>query len=401
MTVVDGIEIMTMNQLKTYRTNVEREKMKRSNAFNATVFKGLIGRVTPHAMWKMHKQWKLYKAATPHESLGPCTKVFRKTMGLPCAHRIKESAEHNEGFGQLHIDYVHPHWRFKKPSIEEIETHRESEDNELRDDGHVLAEMIEEEGDELRIPEDDDNEWREYDHSELRRIIEEGFNNIIERPEDAISDASSEADLIVQDMEDDNHIEPPIEEHDSAEDELANGDLLDVNDPEKVKAKGRPKGAKGKKPLMTKAQKKVVKSTRRDPSKFEHVEQRLQATRHQQGNVTQRSELGQGRQSQRGQRGKGRGGRGGRGLGNKGRGGGQRGGGQDLHAFEEEETQHQGVYTGTRQRGGGGARGRELRGGRQEVRRGKTSSAPISVSSFEASSLEASDLDEDLNMSVG
>lgn len=291
-----------------------------------------------------------------------------------------------------------------------------AEDNELRDDDHVLAEMIAEEGEELNIPEDDDNDMREYDLEELERIIREGFDNNIERPADAISDVSSEADLIVRDMEDDNHverpversgsesseadlivrdmeednhIEPPIEEHDSAEDELANGDLLDVNDPDKVQSKGRPKGAKGKKPPMTKAQKKAAKSTRRDPSKFEHVEQRLQSTRHQQGGASQRSELEQGRQSQRVQRGRGRGGRG---RGSRGRGRGQR---------EEEETQHQGPYTGTRQRGRGGARGRELRGGRQEVRRGTASSAPISVSSFEDSSAEASKLDENLNMSGG
>ena len=104
MTVVDDIEIMIMNQLKAYRTAIDEKKMKRSSAFKATVFRDLIGRVTSHALWKIHKQWKLYKAETPHESLGPCTNVYRTTMSLPCAHIIKEAAEYNGDLGQLSID---------------------------------------------------------------------------------------------------------------------------------------------------------------------------------------------------------------------------------------------------------------------------------------------------------
>ena len=50
MIVVDDIEIMIINQLKIYRINIEKEKMKRFNAFKAKIFQFLINRVTFHAM---------------------------------------------------------------------------------------------------------------------------------------------------------------------------------------------------------------------------------------------------------------------------------------------------------------------------------------------------------------
>jgi len=53
------------------------------------------------------------------------------------------------------------------------------------------------------------------------------------------------------------------------------GDLLDVNEPRKIKPKGRPKGAKGKKRPPTRAEKAKAKSSQRDPLGFEHVEARL------------------------------------------------------------------------------------------------------------------------------
>ena len=50
MIVVDDIEIMIMNQLMIYRIDIEKEKMKRFNAFKATIFQQLINRVTSHVM---------------------------------------------------------------------------------------------------------------------------------------------------------------------------------------------------------------------------------------------------------------------------------------------------------------------------------------------------------------
>ena len=50
LTVVDRIEIMLMNQLKTYRMNLTKAKRSTSYALSHTVFRNLLDLVTPHAL---------------------------------------------------------------------------------------------------------------------------------------------------------------------------------------------------------------------------------------------------------------------------------------------------------------------------------------------------------------
>lgn len=38
--------------------------------------------------------------------MAPCTGHFTATMGLPCAHKLKNSREK-----ELSLDLIHPHWR--------------------------------------------------------------------------------------------------------------------------------------------------------------------------------------------------------------------------------------------------------------------------------------------------
>ena len=318
-------------------------------------------------------------------------------MNLFCAHKIKTTTKYNDDVDQLHIDNVHFHWRFKKSSIEKTETHRQFEINELIDDSHVLVEMIEKENDELRISENDENSWIEYEQNELKRIIQESFDNTIERFENAISKVSFEVEFIVQNMKKNNHIEFSIEKHDFVENELVDDDLLDVNNSEKMKAKERFSRTKRKKSLMTKTQKKTIKSIRRNFSRFEHVKKRFQITRHQQDDVTQRSELKQERQNQREQRDRERESKERK---NRERKENHREKEQKLHAFEEKKTQHQNVYTETRQRARDETREREIRDERQKIRKERISSNSISVFFFEITSIEISKLNENLNMST-
>ena len=352
-------------------------------------------------------------------------------MNLFCAHKIKKTTKYNDDVDQLHIDYVHSHWRFKKSIIEETEAHRQFENNEFRDDNHVFVEMIDEKNDEFRISKNDDNEWIEYEQNEFRRIIQNNFDNVIERFEDAILKAFSETnfvvenmkknnhidfsiekqifetfsefDFIVRNMKKNNHVEFSIEKYDSIENELIDDDFFNVNDFEQMKVKERSREIKRKKSLMTKTQKKIVKFIRRDFSRFEHVKQRFQITRHQQSDVTQRSELKQKRQSQQKQQDKRRESkkRENRKRENKKREENQREKRQEWHAFEEKKIQHQNVYTETRQRYRDETRERKIRDERQEVHRKRTSSNSISVFFFfEITSIETSKLNENLNMSI-
>ncbi len=62
-------------------------------------------------------------------------------------------------------------------------------------------------------------------------------------------------------------------------------DLLDVNEPRIVKAKGRPARAKNRKSTMTRTKKAKAKSTKRDPSGFEHVDAAIKASRDGKGAI--------------------------------------------------------------------------------------------------------------------
>jgi len=110
LTMVDRIEIMLINQLKAYRTNYTRAKRSTPYAFAHTIFRNLTGRVTPHAIWMIHSQFVRLIAATKKNPLPPCTKVFTKTMGLPCNHAIKARMEKMDGdLGRILMNDVDPH----------------------------------------------------------------------------------------------------------------------------------------------------------------------------------------------------------------------------------------------------------------------------------------------------
>ena len=216
--------------------------------------------------------------------------------------------------------------------------------------------------------------------------------------ENALSETSSEVEFIVQNMKNDNHIEFSIEKHDFVENELIDDDFFDVNDFEKMKTKERSREIKRKKSFMTKIQKKTIKFIRRNFSRFEHVKKRFQITRHQQENVTQRSELKQKRQNQRKKQRNRK--RKNKKRKNEKRKKNQREKSQKLHAFEEKKTQHQNMYTEIRQRDRDETRERKIRDEKQKIRKKKTSSNSISVSFFKITSIEISNLNENLNMST-
>lgn len=141
MTVVDRIEVMLINQLKTYRTDYTTAKRSTPHAFRHTVFRNLIGRVTPHAIWKIHSQFMRLNAATTKDTLPLCTGVFTKTMGLPCSHAIKARMEEVDGgLGRILIDDVDTHWHFKKSTSNLVATADFTSD--LSTIGEALAEPL-------------------------------------------------------------------------------------------------------------------------------------------------------------------------------------------------------------------------------------------------------------------
>ena len=58
---------------------------------------------------------RLPEAQEARVDLLACTGVFRRTMGLPCAHEIENHLADAAGGGVLELVDVHPHWRYRKP----------------------------------------------------------------------------------------------------------------------------------------------------------------------------------------------------------------------------------------------------------------------------------------------
>jgi len=252
MTVVDNIELMLVNQLKKHRKDLAQAKRSTPFAFSHTVFSNLVGRVTPYAIWKIHSQFQRLQEATAEEPLPPCTEVFTKTLGLPCSHKIKARMEAVDGgLGRLQMEDIDSHWWFKKPDYGRQATADFHSD--LRAMNEAIAEPLDSVEDVLDIGLNTDEPLPSID--DILQGLE--AHNLVHRPTpEPPEPPEPAAELIDDDIE-----------------------LLDVNEPRIAKAKGRPVGAKNRKGIMTRAEKAKAKSTRRDPSGFEHVDAAIQASR--------------------------------------------------------------------------------------------------------------------------
>lgn len=112
MAVVDHLETLTSNQIEDYEHRLNQAKSKISMNLPRYLMRDLIGRVSPYALQKVYKQFKLVRKAERKPKKHPlksCTHAFTNTMGLPCAHTIKASMDANDGAGRLSLNDVHPH----------------------------------------------------------------------------------------------------------------------------------------------------------------------------------------------------------------------------------------------------------------------------------------------------
>jgi hypothetical protein len=84
------------------------------------LFKELVTRVSVFALDQLFKQCEIAKS----DELFVCKGHFMKTMGLPCAHKIR-----NMKHEVLHIDDIHPQWRLDIRSFVESDIFEGNEDN--------------------------------------------------------------------------------------------------------------------------------------------------------------------------------------------------------------------------------------------------------------------------------
>ena len=248
MTVVERLETLLEGQYDDYTTKLEQAKMTVAFNLPKELMSDLIGRVSPQALQKIRKQWKKVKKAEldgENETLGPCSRSFATTMGLPCSHMIQACMDTPEA--KLLLDDVHPHWRFKK-----TESSNEAFTNNLTSEDALLSKQLLAESTD-GLPE-----------------VHELFINSSSRMEPRLTSPPSEIEV----NESSNRMESRSISPPSENEEL--GNLLNINEPAKIKAKGRPKGSQNKKGTMTRAEKKAANSTKRHPSGFELVERDIE-----------------------------------------------------------------------------------------------------------------------------
>jgi hypothetical protein len=104
--VYDNITLLLSNQFVAYESGVAMNKARVPHTANQPLYSQLLGRVSHYALGKI---WKQKLRLTSPEPLITCSKAFRNSMGLPCAHEIQVFLAENR---PLTLDKVHPHWHF-------------------------------------------------------------------------------------------------------------------------------------------------------------------------------------------------------------------------------------------------------------------------------------------------
>ena len=101
---VAAIEAAINNQVRTIRVETNRKRDTIPLALDKKVFRPCIGVISWTALEKVQLHWD--KTGKPTK---PCTGVFTRTMGLPCAHIFEKRMSGDLSTGILPQDF-HPFW---------------------------------------------------------------------------------------------------------------------------------------------------------------------------------------------------------------------------------------------------------------------------------------------------
>lgn len=92
-----------------YRAAISAERNKRPiQLLRNTIFSQVLGKISAHALYKVRDAY-----SQSEKSEKPCQGVMARTMGLPCAHILRQRAASS---GTLCVTDFHPHWHLYPPS---------------------------------------------------------------------------------------------------------------------------------------------------------------------------------------------------------------------------------------------------------------------------------------------
>ena len=110
--VYDSISLLLTNQLVAYEAGVAMNKARIPHTANHALYAQLLGRISHHALSKI---WEQKLRLSSPDPLPACTRTFRSSMGLPCAHEIQALLCENLSST---LEDVHSHWHFLPRALE-------------------------------------------------------------------------------------------------------------------------------------------------------------------------------------------------------------------------------------------------------------------------------------------
>lgn len=103
--VYESLELYWTKQHADYEARLESAKTRTPIRAEQPIFALLLRKIYPYALNKLVEQ------LNRPEPLPLCTGTFRLSMGLPCAHDIRQRLSEN---GHIRLDELHDHWHISR-----------------------------------------------------------------------------------------------------------------------------------------------------------------------------------------------------------------------------------------------------------------------------------------------
>lgn len=114
--VKDKICLAIDNEFQEIKTQLSHKKIRIPHKFRIPLFNQLVGNVSLYALKEPFEQYELAIS----DISSTCKGNFANSMGLPCAHKIKETR-----CQFLQLDDIHPQWRLDIRSFAYIEKEKD------------------------------------------------------------------------------------------------------------------------------------------------------------------------------------------------------------------------------------------------------------------------------------
>ena len=107
--VLDNIQIMLLAQHMEIEGQISSAKLHPGHDLQIELFSEVLGRVTPFALRKILQQHRIMRSPKFNSK---CSRLFQSSMGLLCAHQLKQLHDSKEA---IQIQHIHRHWHFHSP----------------------------------------------------------------------------------------------------------------------------------------------------------------------------------------------------------------------------------------------------------------------------------------------